>query len=109
MPLILAFCILGLILFAVFSSTFDFPPLVSVAQSLKIFLSSMQCFVIIRLLAIFWPPIVLNMFDFTRYFIVNVDFIRPEFTVDYTSQTKLAFVLIGPVACALFIVAMVVA
>jgi hypothetical protein len=109
MPLILAFCTLGLILFAVFSSTFDFPPLVSVAQSLKIFLSSMQGFVSIRLLAISWPPIVLNMFDFTRYFTFNFDVIRPECTVDYTPQTKLAFVLIGPVACALFIVAMVVA
>jgi hypothetical protein len=32
LPLILSFCILGLILFAVFSSSFDFPPLVSVAH-----------------------------------------------------------------------------
>ena len=81
----------------------------TLGQSLKSFLISMQGFVSIRLLAISWPPIVLNMFDFTRYFTFNFDVIRPECTVDYTPQTKLAFVLIGPVACVLFIVAMVVA
>jgi hypothetical protein len=108
LPLILALCTVALILFAVFSSTFDFPPLVSVAQSLKIFLSSMQGFVSIRLLAISWPPIVLNMFDFTRYFTFNFDVIRPECTVDYTPQTKLLFVLIGPIACAFFIIMLVV-
>jgi hypothetical protein len=107
LPLILALCTLALILFAVFSSTFDFPPLVSVAQSLKIFLSSMQGFVSIRLLAISWPPIVLSMFDFTRFFTFNFDVIRPECTVDYTPQTKLVFVLIGPIACALFIIVLV--
>jgi hypothetical protein len=108
LPLVLALCTLALILFAVFSSTFDFPPLVSVAQSLKLFLSSMQGFVSIRLLAISWPPIVLGMFDFTRYFTFNFNIIRPECTVDYTPQTKLVFVLIGPVACALFIIVLVV-
>jgi hypothetical protein len=107
LPLILALCTLALILFAVFSSTLDFPPLVSVAQSLKSFLISMQGFVSIRLLAISWPPIVLNMFDFTRYFTFNFDVIRPECTVDYTPQTKLVFVLIGPIACALFIIMLV--
>ena len=107
LPLILALCTLALILFAVFSSTFDFPPLVSAAQSLKIFLSSMQGFVTIRLLAISWPPIVLGMFDFTRFFTFNFDVIRPECTVDYTPQTKLVFMLIGPVACSLFIIVLV--
>jgi hypothetical protein len=107
MPLILALCAFALIIFAVFSSTFDFPPLVSVAQSLKIFLSNMQGFVSIRLLAISWPPIVLSMFDFTRYFTFNFDIIRPECTVDYTPQTKLVFMLIGPVACAMFIIMLV--
>jgi hypothetical protein len=107
LPLILSMCTLALILFAVFSSTFDFPPAVSVAQSLKLFLSSMQGFVSIRLLAISWPPIILKMFDFTRYFTFNFDVIRPECTVEYTPQTKLLFVLIGPVACAFFIVMMI--
>jgi hypothetical protein len=107
LPLVLALCTLALILFAVFSSTFDFPPLVSAAQSLKIFLSSMQGFVSIRLLAISWPPIVLAMLDFTRFFTFNFDVIRPECTVDYTPQTKLMFMLIGPLACSLFIVVLV--
>jgi hypothetical protein len=104
LPLILSLCILALILFAVFSATFDFPPLLSVAKSLRIFLSCMQGFVSIRLLAVSWPPIILQMFDFTRYFTFNFDVIRPECTVDYTPLTKLVFVLLGPLACALFII-----
>jgi hypothetical protein len=47
------------------------------------------------------------MLDFTRYFNFNFDVIRPECTVDYTPLTKLLFVLIGPMACALFIVMLV--
>ena len=47
------------------------------------------------------------MFDFTRYFTFNFDIIRPECTVDYTPQTKLVFMLIGPVACSLFIIVLV--
>jgi hypothetical protein len=107
LPLILAMCSLALVFFAVFSSSLDFPPFVSLAQSLKLFMSSIQGFVTIRLLAISWPPIVLKMFDFTRYFTFNFDIIRPECTVDYTPQTKLVFMLIGPVACALFIIMLV--
>ena len=70
-------------------------------------MSNMQGFVSIRLLAISWPPIVLHMFDFTRFFSFNFDIIRPECTVDYTPQTKLVFVLIGPIASALFIIMLV--
>jgi hypothetical protein len=106
LPIILAVCTIGLILFAVLSSTFDFPPLLSVAQSLKIFLSSMQGFVSVRLLAISWPPIVLNMIDITRFFTFTFDVIRPECTVSYTPQTKLLFMVIGPAACSLCIGAM---
>ena len=107
LPLILGLATLGLIIFAVFSSSFDYPPLVSAAQSLRVFLSSMQGFVSIRLLAISWPPVVLAMFDFTRFFTFNFDVIRPECTVDYSPQSKLLFVLIGPFACAFFIICMV--
>ncbi len=109
LPLLLGLATLALILFAIFSSSFDFPPMISVAKSLKVFLSSMQGFVSIRLIDIAWPPIVLNMFDFTRLFTFNFDIIRPECTVDYSPLTKLIFVLIGPFACALIIIFMIVA
>jgi hypothetical protein len=91
----------------VFSSSVDFPPLVSLAQSLKLLLASMQGLVSIRLLAVSWPPIVLQMLDFARYFTFNFEAIRPECTVNYSPQTKLVFTLIGPAACALFILALV--
>ncbi len=70
-------------------------------------MSNLQGYVSVRVLAISWPPIILNMFDFTRYFTFNFDVIRPECTVDYTPQTKLVFTLIGPVACSLFIIVLV--
>jgi hypothetical protein len=105
--LVLALATVFLILFAIFSSSFDFPPFVSAAQSLKVFLYSMQGFVSIRLIDIPWPPIVLNMFDFTRFFTFNFDVIRPECTVDYSPVTKLIFVLIGPFLCSSFIIMMI--
>jgi hypothetical protein len=105
--LVLALATLFLILFAVFSSSFDFPPFVSAAQSLKVFLYSMQGFVSIRLIDIPWPPIVLNMFDFTRFFTFNFDVLRPECTVDYSPVTKLIFVLVGPFLCSSFIILMI--
>jgi len=67
----------------------------------------MQAYVSIRLIDIPWPPIVLDMFDFTRFFTFSFDVIRPECTVDYSPQTKLIFVLIGPFACAFLIIMMV--
>jgi hypothetical protein len=76
-------------------------------QSFKIIISALQSYVSIRLISIQWPDIVLRMFDFTRFFSFNFDIIRPECTVDYTPQTKLVFMLIGPVACALFIIMLV--
>jgi hypothetical protein len=103
---VLGLATVGLLLFAVCSSSFDFPPLVSLAQSLKVFLSGMQAYVAIRLIDIPWPPIVLDMFDFTRFFTFSFDVIRPECTVDYTPHTKLIFVLIGPFACAFLIIMM---
>lgn len=107
LPLILALASLALIIFAVASSSFDFPPLVSTAQSMKVFLSGMQAYVSIRLIDIAWPPVVLGMFDFTRFFTFTFDVIRPECTIDYSPQTKLIFVLIGPFAAALFIISLI--
>ena len=107
LPLLLSLATLALIMFALFSSSFEFPPMVSAAKSLKCFLSSMQGFVSIRLIDIPWPPIVFNMFDFTRLFTFNFDIIRPECTVDYSPLTKLIFVIGGPFGCALIIVLMV--
>jgi hypothetical protein len=49
------------------------------------------------------------MFDFTRFFTFNFDVIRPECTVDYSPETKLLFVLIGPFACAIIILMMTLA
>jgi hypothetical protein len=102
--LILGVAIVALILFAVFSSSVDFPPLVSVAQSMKLLMSTMQGFVSIRLLTVSWPPVVLQMFDFARYFTFNFNSIRPECSVDYTPQTKLLFTLLGPTLCTCFII-----
>jgi hypothetical protein len=107
--LVLALATVGLILFAIFSSSFDFPPFVSAAMSLKVFMSGMQGFVAVRLIDIPWPPIVFSMFDFTRFFTFNFDVIRPECTVDYSPAAKLVFVLIGPFLCSFFIVLMIVA
>jgi hypothetical protein len=109
LPLILGLATLALILFAIFSSNFDFPPLVSSAQCFKLFLSSMQAFATIRLFDVSWPPVVLTMFDFTRFFTFNFDVIRPECTVDYSPETKLLFVLIGPFVCAIIILMMTLA
>jgi hypothetical protein len=106
LPLLLGLATAGLILFALFSTSFDFPPLVSSAQSLKVFLSGIQGYVSIRLISIEWPPIVLYMFDFTRFFTFSFDVIRPECTVDYSPQSKLVFVLIGPFACSFLILMM---
>jgi hypothetical protein len=107
LPLLLGLATAALILFAVLSTSFDFPPLVSSAQSLKVFLSGIQGYVSIRLISIQWPPIVVDMFDFTRFFTFSFDVIRPECTVDYSPQTKLVFVLIGPFACSFLILMMV--
>jgi hypothetical protein len=106
LPLLLGLATAALILFAVLSTSFDFPPLVLSAQSLKVFLSGIQGYVSIRLISIEWPPIVLDMFDFTRFFTFSFDVIRPECTVDYSPQTKLVFVLIGPFACSFLILMM---
>jgi hypothetical protein len=107
LPLVLGFAIVGLLIFAVFSSSFDFPPILSAIQSLKVFLGGMQAYVAIRLIDIPWPPIVLKMFDFTRFFTFSFDVIRPECTVDYSPQAKLIFVLIGPFMCSLFIIGLI--
>ena len=107
LPLVLGLALVGLLMFAVFSSSFDFPPMISAVQSLKVFLSGMQAYVAIRLIDIPWPSIVLNMFDFTRFFTFSFDVIRPECTVDYSPQTKLIFVLIGPFTCSFLIITMI--
>ena len=107
LPLVLGLALVALLMFAVFSSSFDFPPMISAVQSLKVFLSGMQAYVAIRLIDIPWPPIVLNMFDFTRFFTFSFDVIRPECTVDYSPQTKLIFVLIGPFTCSFLIITLI--
>jgi hypothetical protein len=103
---LLGLALLALILFAVMSSSFDFPPIISAVQSFKIIISALQSYVSIRLISIQWPDIVLRMFDFTRFFTFSFDVIRPECTVSYSPQTKLLFVLVGPLACAFLIAAM---
>jgi hypothetical protein len=68
-------------------------------QSFKIILGALQSYVSLRLISIQWPDIVLRMFDFTRFFTFSFDIIRPECTVTYSPQSKLLFVLIGPLVC----------
>jgi hypothetical protein len=75
-------------------------------QSFKIIISALQSYVSIRLISIQWPDIVLRMFDFTRFFTFSFDVIRPECTVSYSPQSKLLFVLVGPLLCSFLIVLM---
>jgi hypothetical protein len=69
----------------------------------------MQSFVGIRLFDISWPPIVLQMFDFTRFFSFSIDVVRPECSISYDPDTKLASLLIGPFVCIAFVAFMIAA
>jgi hypothetical protein len=99
MVLLLALALTALILFIGVSSSIDFPPVLSIVAGMKVFITGMQSFVGIRLFNIAWPPIVLQMFDFTRFFSFSIDVVRPECSISYNPDTKLAFLLIGPFAC----------
>jgi hypothetical protein len=70
---------------------------------MKIFITGMQNFVSIRLFEVSWPPAVLSMFDFTRLFSFSIDVIRPECTIAYNPDSKLALLLIGPFTCVLVV------
>jgi hypothetical protein len=69
-------------------------------------MKGIQAFVGIRLFEIPWPSIVLQMFDFTRFFSFSVDVLRPECSFSYNEDTKLASILIGPFVCVAFVAIM---
>jgi len=99
LPLLFGLALLALILFVGISSSVDFPPILSIVSAMKIFIKGMQAFVGLRLFDIPWPSIVLQFFDFTRFFSFSIDVLRPECTFSYNEDTKLASILIGPFAC----------
>jgi hypothetical protein len=78
LPLMLGLALLALILFVGISSSVDFPPILSVVSGMRVFIKGMQSFVGIRLFDVPWPSIVLQMFDFTRFFTFSLDVLRPE-------------------------------
>jgi hypothetical protein len=96
LPLLLGLALVALILFIGISSSIEFPPMLSVVAGMKVFITGMQSFVGIRLFDISWPPVVLQMFDFTRFFSFSIDIVRPECSISYNPDTKLASLLIGP-------------
>jgi hypothetical protein len=106
--LLLALALVALILFVGISSSIDFPPAISVISGLKIFVVGMQNFVGIRSFEIAWPSIVQQMFDFSRFFSFSVDVVRPECSVSFDPDVKLASVLIGPFACVIVVCFMMV-
>jgi hypothetical protein len=109
LPLLLGLALIALVLFVAISSSVEFPPILSVVAGMKVFITGMQSFVGIRLFDINWPPIVLQMFDFTRFFSFSVDVVRPECSLSYDPDTKLASLLIGPFVCIAFIAFMMIA
>ena len=108
LPLLLGMALLALILFVGISSSIDFPPILSVVSGMRVFIKGMQGFVGIRLFNVPWPTVVLQMFDFTRFFSFSIDVLRPECTFSYNEDTKLASMLIGPFACVVFVALMMV-
>ena len=106
LPLLFGLALLALILFIGISSSVDFPPILSVVSGMKVFMKGMQAFVGIRLFEIPWPSIVLQMFDFTRFFSFSIDVLRPECSFSYNEDTKLGSILIGPFACVTFVALM---
>ncbi len=109
LPLLLGLALMALIIFVGISSSVEFPPALSVVAGMKVFITGMQSFVGIRLFDISWPPIVLRMFDFTRFFSFSIDVIRPECSISYNPDTKLASLLIGPFVCIAFVALMIAA
>jgi hypothetical protein len=109
LPILLGLSFVALVLFIGISSSVEFPPILSVVAGMKVFIAGMQSFVGIRLFDISWPPLVLQMFDFTRFFSFSIDVVRPECSISYNPDTKLASLLIGPFACILLVAFMIVA
>ena len=109
LPLLLGLAFFFLILFIGISSSVEYPPIMSIVAGMKVFITGMQSFVGIRLFDISWPPIVLQMFDFTRFFSFSIDVVRPECSISYDPDTKLASLLIGPFVCIAFVAFMIVA
>jgi hypothetical protein len=109
LPLLLGLALIALVVFVGISSSLEFPPILSVVAGLKVFITGMQSFVGIRLFDISWPPIVLQMFDFTRFFSFSIDVVRPECSISYYPDTKLASLLIGPFVCISFVAFMIAA
>jgi len=103
LPILLGLALVALILFVGVSSSIDFPPVLSIVAGMKVFITGMQNFVGIRLFDIPWPPVALKMFDFTRFFSFSIDVVRPECSISYNPDTKLASLLIGPFACVIFV------
>jgi hypothetical protein len=108
LPLLFGLALLALVLFVGISSSIDFPPILSLVSGMKVFMKGMQAFVGIRLFHVPWPSIVLQMFDFTRFFSFSIDVLRPECTFSYNEDTKLASILIGPFACTVFVALMMI-
>jgi hypothetical protein len=109
LPILLGLAFVALVLFIGISSSVESPPILSVVAGMKVFITGMQSFVGIRLFAISWPPIVLQMFDFTRFFSFSIDVVRPECSISYNPDTKLASLLIGPFVCITFVTFMIAA
>jgi hypothetical protein len=106
---VLALAIILLIIFAILSTYLSFPPLVAVAQGMKLILSGLQSFSCVRLMAglstdnegvlsgVQWPQIMLSAFEFMNTFTFSFDSLRPECSIDFSARTKLILITLGPV------------